>query len=52
MFPILLERGLDVNSMEGDYGTALASTAARGHKEIGQMLLKAGADVNWSLQIN
>ena len=40
-----LEKGADVNILT-DYQTPLGAAAKKGHKEIAQLLLEAGADVN------
>ncbi|PSN59255.1 purine and uridine phosphorylase [Corynespora cassiicola Philippines] len=42
----LLAEGAYVNAQGGDYGNALQSALARGHKDIVELLVKAGADVN------
>ncbi|KAF9890721.1 hypothetical protein FE257_005587 [Aspergillus nanangensis] len=42
----LIERGADVNTDCGYFGTALQASCIRGHVEIVQLLLNHGADVN------
>ncbi|KAK6977277.1 ANK-REP-region domain-containing protein [Favolaschia claudopus] len=43
---LLLDKGMDVNTEGGYYGTALQAAAYEGHENIVQMLLVQGADVN------
>jgi ankyrin repeat protein len=43
---VKLEKGADVNAQGGEYGNALQAASAQGRKEVVQMLLKKGADVN------
>ena len=45
---IALERGVDINAMDSDnfYRTALIKSSIKGHKEIVELLIKKGADIN------
>ncbi|KAI1739627.1 ankyrin repeat-containing domain protein [Xylaria scruposa] len=43
---LLLERGVDVNTVCSYYGTALQAAARHGHTDLVQKLLKFGADPN------
>ena len=43
---ILLDRGADVNTPWGEYGSALCAAASQGHWEIVGMLLDRGAHAN------
>jgi ankyrin repeat protein len=40
---VLVEAGADIDAQGGVYGTALQVAAARGHKEVVQVLVEAGA---------
>jgi len=42
----LLDKGADVNTQGGLYGSALQAASSGGHKGVVQMLLAKGADVN------
>ena len=41
---LLLDKGADVNAMSKTNRTALGDASMNGHKEIREMLIKAGAD--------
>ncbi|KAJ7020740.1 ankyrin repeat domain-containing protein [Mycena alexandri] len=43
---ILLDKGTDVNTAGGEYGSSLQAAAAGGHTEIVRILLEKGADIN------
>ena len=43
---LILEAGADGNAQGGGYGNALQAASARGHDQVVQRLLEAGADVN------
>jgi hypothetical protein len=43
---LLLEKGADVNTVGGEYGTALGVAAYWGYEPIVQLLLEKGTDVN------
>lgn len=44
----ILNRGADVNSTGGQYGTALQAASARGQLKVAQILIQHGAEVNMS----
>lgn len=46
----LLATGTDVDTIDDDFGTALAQAVANGNQEIVDVLLNAGADVNKSAE--
>ena len=43
---LLLDKGADVNTQDGEYGSALQAAASTGDREIVTLLLDKGADVN------
>ena len=43
---LLLDRGVDINTVGSEYGTALAAAAFRGSRDIVSLLLVRGADID------
>ncbi|KAL9114847.1 MAG: hypothetical protein Q9227_001090 [Pyrenula ochraceoflavens] len=43
---ILVQKGVDVNAVEGYWGNALHAASKNGHKESVEILLRSGADAN------
>lgn len=43
---MILDSGADINTLGGDYGTALIAASSRGYFEIVQLLLERGAHMN------
>ena len=41
-----MDKGADVNASAGRYGTALQAASHRGYKDIVELLVAHGADVN------
>ena len=44
---LLLDKGADINSQSGLFGSALGAASAQGHLQVVQLLLDKGADINF-----